>query len=150
MVNMHLSAFLHPVAQILPDHSGAMANILICDDDRFIRLTLSDMLTREGYSVDTVTRMPEAIRKLMESQYDLLILDVHIEGIEGIHPVSVIRSMDSKIPVIALAETESLETQRNAQTEGHISHYLVKPIDKERLKAAIESALKDRVSPPRA
>jgi DNA-binding response OmpR family regulator len=58
--------------------------LLIVDDDRDIRETLSDYLEAEGYSVDSVATGEDALERMVNSRYRLIILDIMLPGMSGL------------------------------------------------------------------
>jgi CheY-like chemotaxis protein len=60
------------------------ARVLVVDDEAAIRLTLEVILQRVGYSVTTAANGEAALGYLMQSPFDLLLLDLHLPGISGL------------------------------------------------------------------
>lgn len=59
--------------------------ILVADDEKAIRDMLKDVLASEGYEVDTVIDGNQAVDSVAKKQYDLLLLDVGMPGLDGYH-----------------------------------------------------------------
>jgi len=117
-----------------------MSSILIADDDEYIGKLLGKMLRKEGYEVETVESGDEAIKEVSRKRFDTLLLDIYMEGINGIDAIPLIRKIDSKIPIIIITADHSLATERRTRMED-IFYYMVKPFDFEELKKVVESAL---------
>ena len=68
--------------------------ILLVDDDHLVTLTLSRLLTNAGYEVSAVENGQEAIKKVAQANFDLIISDVRMPGIDGVeysgHPSQVL------------------------------------------------------------
>ena len=79
-----------------------MANILICDDDKNIVDAISIYLTQEGYTIFKAFDGEEAIKALKEQEIHLLIIDVMMPKLDGIHATLQIREF-STIPIIVLS-----------------------------------------------
>jgi len=63
--------------------SPALARILLVDDDPMITELVVDMLSIEGYDVDTANNGIEALQKLERQRYDLIITDLHMPKLDG-------------------------------------------------------------------
>jgi two-component system cell cycle response regulator CpdR len=79
--------------------ADAPASILLAEDDDAMRLFVATALTREGYSV-TSRRNGAAAEDALSSQYDLLIADVMMPGIDGIELARRARIVDPGLPVM--------------------------------------------------
>jgi CheY-like chemotaxis protein len=66
-----------------PNPSPAHARILLVDDDPMITELVVDMLSLEGYDVDTANNGIEALQKLERQRYDLIITDLHMPKLDG-------------------------------------------------------------------
>src|SRR5580704_272101 len=65
-------------------YSGRKEHLLIVDDEESVAYTVSEVLRREGYEVDMALSGDEALKKLNIVGYDLILTDLHMEGIDGI------------------------------------------------------------------
>jgi len=117
-----------------------MSSILIADDDEYIGKLLGKILRKEGYEVKAVESGDEAIKEVSRKRFDALLLDIYMEGINGIDAIPLIKKIDSKIPIIIITADHSLSTEQRTRKED-IFHYLLKPFEFEELKKVIESAL---------
>ncbi|UCD94053.1 MAG: response regulator [Candidatus Zixiibacteriota bacterium] len=77
-----------------------MPDILIIDDEDHIRKLYTDFLTREGYSVESVADESEALKILSEKEFDLVILDIELEGESGLEVLKRLKSDHPELPVI--------------------------------------------------
>src|SRR5260370_35971644 len=74
-----------------------LARVLLVDDDPAARITLKTVLEAGGYSVDSAASAAEAVGKLEESQYELLLSDLQMESPEaGLKVLAHARNMDYK------------------------------------------------------
>jgi CheY-like chemotaxis protein len=100
-----------------------LAKVLLVDDDPASRLTLKTVLELSGYSVDCAASAAEAVGKLDEREYELVLSDLQMESPEaGLKVLAHARMMDYK-PATAL-----LTTQRNSDVDPE-SRVLIKPED---------------------
>lgn len=117
-----------------------MPSILIADDDQFIRGFLREVLTKEGYWVETVESGAMAIKKILKQTVDVLILDVHMTGMSGIDVIPIIKRVRPYLPIITITGDTSVETEGKVQAEG-VFYYFVKPFDLEEMNKAVKSAV---------
>jgi len=100
------------------------AKVLLVDDDPASRLTLKTVLELSGYTVDCAASAAEAVGKLDERQYELVLSDLQMESPEaGLKVLAHARMMDYK-PATALIRTE-----RTQPVVDHASRVLIKPED---------------------
>src|SRR5688572_16999459 len=82
-----------------------LARVLLADDDPAARLTLQTVLEAGGYSVDAAASAAEAVGKLEQKEYELVLTDLHMESPEsGLRVLAHARLMDYK-PATALITT---------------------------------------------
>jgi len=92
---------------VSPRKSYGVARVLLVDDDLTARLTLKAVLEAGGYFVDSAQSAAEAVGKLAESQYELVLSDLQMESPEaGLEVLAQARSMDYK-PATAILTTYS-------------------------------------------
>lgn len=117
-----------------------MANILICDDDREIVDAIEIYLKNEGYKVYKAYDGEEAIRILKAEDIQLLIMDVMMPKLDGIHATLKIREYSS-IPIIMLsAKTE--DTDKILGLNVGADDYVSKPFNPLELIARVKSNLR--------
>lgn len=123
-----------------------MKRILIVDDEKDLVELISYNLTREGFSIEPSYDGAEAIEKLKNQSFDLLILDLMLPGMDGLEILRIIRS-DSKLcslPVLILT-AKGEEFDRILGLELGSDDYLTKPFSPRELVARIKAILR-RVS----
>jgi two-component system cell cycle sensor histidine kinase/response regulator CckA len=117
--------------------------ILVVEDERIVALHLKQKLTVLGYDVVAVASGEAALQKIGESRPDVVLMDIHIEGLmDGVETASRIPP-DLEIPVIyvtAFSEEATLERARATKPYG----YLIKPYSERELHATIQVALERR------
>ncbi|MEA3347568.1 MAG: response regulator [Pseudomonadota bacterium] len=117
--------------------------ILIVDDEKSIRLSLADELNDEGYSVDTAANGEEAFKLLAEEDFDLIITDLVMEGIDGIEVLKKAKTMDPVLSVLILTGYGNLETAIAALRLG-ADDYLLKPCEIDELLLRVKRGLEKR------
>ena len=136
----------------LPDAAAAAEGgrplILVCEDDRDVAHLLSLMLERDGYRTDVVHDAAAARRLLRERAYAAMTLDLVLPDQDGITLIRDLRRDEatSRLPIIVVSvRAEEGKVELNGGAVGVVD-WLVKPIDEDRLTAAMERA----VQAPRA
>ncbi|HUT64413.1 MAG TPA: response regulator [Anaerolineae bacterium] len=112
--------------------------ILVVDDEEHQGLLYEQELTDEGYLVDIVTSGYQALEKVKENMYDLVILDIGMPDMNGLETLGRMLSMDNKLPVI-------LNTAYPSYKDNFMSWaadaYVVKSSDLTELKSKIKESL---------
>ncbi|MCR4587726.1 MAG: response regulator transcription factor [Lachnospiraceae bacterium] len=117
-----------------------MANILVCDDDKEIVEAVEIYLEQEGYHVLKAYDGEEAIAILNKEQVDLLVIDVMMPRLDGIHAIRKIRENNS-IPIIILsAKTEDADKILGLNIGA--DDYVSKPFNPLELVARVKSQLR--------
>ena len=114
--------------------------ILIVDDEKSMCQYLSIMLRKEGYDVVTVNSGKKAVRAVKESNFDVVITDIKMEGMDGIEVLKSVKEIDSTIPVIVMTAYASQKTAIEALNKGAF-YYLIKRAKNEEIKMVIRNAL---------
>ncbi|MBI1976428.1 MAG: response regulator [Candidatus Omnitrophica bacterium] len=120
--------------------------ILLIDDDHLVTLTLSRLLTNAGYEVIAVENGQEAIEKVTQMDFDLIISDVRMPGVDGVEVVEKIRTilkssnrdLIPEIFITGFAEGNRHDQAKNMQA----SDLIYKPFDKDQFLASIQEHIK--------
>ena len=114
--------------------------LLIIDDEAAIRESLELLLQLEGFQVSTAPDGPAGLRKLEESVYDLVLLDLALPGQSGFEVLQVIRERHSNLPVIMITAYGTVQNVVEAMQYG-ANNFIQKPWDNEKLLADIRGAI---------
>lgn len=117
-----------------------MKNILVVEDEPFIRDELVFLLENAGYKTDKIVDFRETSQQILAYKPDLLILDLNLPEESGFQICKTIKSKSS-IPILFLTSREHLKDELLAFKLGG-DEYLTKPFRKERLLARVENLLK--------
>jgi two-component system nitrogen regulation response regulator NtrX len=118
--------------------------ILIVDDEKDIRLTLSGLLADEGYLVAQASSGPEALELLEESAPGMLILDLWMNGSEqGFEVLARIREEYPQVPVVVFSGHGNIETAVKAVKKGAFD-FIEKPLSADKLLLTVNRALNFR------
>ncbi len=116
------------------------AKILLLEDDINLSETITEYLEDEGYEVIPVYNSDEALEKIYEMDFDILLLDVMVPGIDGFELLKQIRQK-SDAPAIFITSLDSVESLEKGYESG-CDDYLRKPFALKELKLRIETLLK--------
>ncbi len=114
--------------------------ILIVDDDTATVEILTLYLSKEGFSVDSVQNGKEALQKISEAEYDLILLDIMMPKLDGLKTIKIIRE-NHLTPIIFISAKDTTSDRIQGFLLG-CDDYIVKPFDLMELKLRIEAILK--------
>jgi DNA-binding response OmpR family regulator len=118
-----------------------MQKIAIIEDDDFMRKMLVLCLENEGYSISSFKDAESFFISPVDSEYDLIILDINLPGISGGEALKRLRDKEIIIPVIMLTGMKDLVYKVETLTIG-ADDYLEKPIDHAELVARVKAVLR--------
>ena len=119
-----------------------LARILIVDDDRSIRRTLEKFLGGEGYEVATAMDAPGAIAGV-DNSIDVMLLDLGLPGGSGFDVLSALGDRPNPPAIVVVTARDDMQSTVKAIQLGAYE-YLVKPVDIDRLRSVVNSALESR------
>ena len=117
-----------------------MADILIIDDEKAIRKTLSEILSFEGYKIDEASDGEEGLRRFKDKNYDVVLCDIKMPKIDGIEFLQKAGEANPDIPIIMISGHGNIETAVEAVKTGAFD-YISKPPDLNRLLITIRNAM---------
>ncbi len=119
------------------------ARILVVDDELVIRESLAGWLKRDGYQVSTVSSGEKALEILKHHGFDLLLLDIKMDGISGMDLLKIVKEEYPDIDVIMITAFGSIPSAVQAM-KSHAFDYLLKPFDPDELGVLIKKLLDHR------
>ncbi len=123
--------------------------ILIVDDEQVHRYMLYSMLTEWGWSCQEADDGETAVEAVRQGPFDVILLDVCMEPMDGLEALRKIHSINPSIPVVMMTAYSSIDSAVEAIKLG-AHDYLTKPIDFERLRQTLEVAMGHRQQPDKA
>lgn len=120
------------------------ANILQVEDDLSLAEWVSEYLETNGFNVDHLTRGDLVVKQLATKNYDLILLDVMLPGLDGIEVCRSVRKI-SQIPIIMMT-AKSDEFDEVIGLEVGANDYVIKPVRPRALLARIKSVLRNHDS----
>ena len=119
------------------------ARILVIDDEESIRDSMSQVLRKEGYSVQTTASGQEGWRFFGAETFQIVFVDLKLPGMSGLDILSRIREADPQIPVIVITGYASIESAVEAMRRGAFD-YMTKPFTPEEVRVVVRKALDSR------
>ncbi len=119
------------------------AKILIVDDELILRESLAAWLERDGHDVDTAVSGEQALEKVKTTRFDILLVDIKMEGISGLEVLRHMSVNDPEVAVVMITAYGSISTAIEAMKNG-AQDYLLKPFDPEELGVMIEKILENQ------
>jgi two-component system nitrogen regulation response regulator NtrX len=117
--------------------------VLVIDDERSVRETLSEILTDEGYAVTAVPTGEEGLRRLLEDDPELVFLDVWLKDRDGLSILESAASRLGETPVVMISGHANVETAVRAVRLGAYD-FLEKPLSLERVVLTAQKAIERR------
>ncbi|MDE3166806.1 MAG: response regulator transcription factor [Acidobacteriota bacterium] len=117
------------------------SRILLVEDEPGLVLTLTDLLTGEGYTVESAGDGPTGLRRAAGEAFDLVVLDVMLPGKNGFDVVRELRQQGKDVPVLMLTAKSQL-VDRVVGLKLGADDYLTKPFEPEELLARVEALLR--------
>jgi len=121
----------------------AKGRVLAVDDQRYFRELVVGMLGEAGYDARSVSTGEEALRLLEQADFDVVLTDLVMPGLDGTELVRRIRERDPEQDVIVVTGVVDVKTAVEAMKVG-ANDYLIKPFDAGTLTAALEAVLGQR------
>ena len=119
------------------------ARILVVDDDRSVRNTLKEVLSREGYEVIAAESGEEALQTMRGMAVDLALLDLKLKGMDGLRVMEEIRRLWPSTVIVMLTGYATLESALGALRQG-AHDYLLKPCEPDEIKLSVRKGLDKR------
>jgi len=118
-----------------------MKRILIIEDAKNIRMALEDDLKYEGYRVETAATGPEGLKKALDLELDIIILDLMLPELSGLEICKELRRRNIGTPIIMLT-AKSQEFDKVLGLELGADDYITKPFSPFELHARIKALLR--------
>lgn len=116
--------------------------ILVIDDEKLIRMSLSHYLKGRGFQVDSASSGEESISKLFQNKYDLMITDLRLPDINGLEIICIAKKILPSLKVIAITafDTNAQIMDKLKEIKGEI---LYKPFSLHKINESVSKILAD-------
>ncbi|MCR5326836.1 MAG: sigma-54 dependent transcriptional regulator [Bacteroidales bacterium] len=113
--------------------------ILIIDDERAIRNSMKEVLSDEGYIVETAENGPDGLGMALKGHYDVIFCDIKMPGLDGIELLEKLVEEGVESPVVMISGHGGLETAIECIKKGAFD-YIQKPLDLNRILITVKNA----------
>ena len=124
-----------------PTASGSRSRVLVAEDDRGVRESLTRVLAFEGYDVVATSDGAQALEAIAASTPDVLILDVNMPYVDGLTVCRRVRAQHLQVPILVLTARHEI-SDRVAGLDAGADDYLVKPFALDELLARLRALLR--------
>src|SRR5258708_3057625 len=114
-----------------------MSDILIVDDDKNLSETLSLFLTAKGYKVSVAESGEKAIDIIQKISFNAVLLDLTLEGMDGITALTKIKELDKEVPVIMVTGNKEIPNVIKSLKLGAFN-YITKPFINDAILIVLE------------
>ncbi|MEW6347499.1 MAG: response regulator [Thermodesulfobacteriota bacterium] len=136
-----------PVEVVIPEPSQKGLQVLLVEDNLVNQKLASRMLQKMGHSATVAANGKEALAKLAQQAFDVILMDVQMPEMDGFEATQVIRAREQlsgrHIPIIALT-AHALSGDRERCLDAGMDSYIAKPVVAEQLRASIEDVVGSR------
>ncbi len=119
------------------------SKLLIVDDELSVRDSLGKWFHEEGYDVGTAENANDALTRLAENRWDAALVDIKMQGTDGIELQRRMHEIDAELIVIMMTGYASVETAVTALKNGAYD-YVTKPLDPDEIAHLVKKALAHR------
>jgi CheY-like chemotaxis protein len=120
-------------------------SILLVEDNKINQMITQKMLERKKMHCHIIENGEEAVNHLRENNYDLILMDVHLPGINGTIATEQIRQFNSHTPIIALTAI-SLDENREMLLSYGMNEVITKPFDPEKFYEVIATIIHQNIN----
>lgn len=119
-----------------------MDKILVVEDDNAILMGIKDDLDFEGYKVSTASDGKEGLKKAMDQDFQLIILDIMLPELNGFEVCKKIREAEKNTPILMLTAVRTEEMDKVIGLELGADDYVTKPVGTRELVARVKAILR--------
>ena len=101
-------------------------SILILDDEPIVSKRLKPSLEKKGYEVETFTRSADALKRVQERRFNIVVTDLKMEGVDGMQFLTEVKERYPETEVIVITGFATMATAKESFTKG-VFDFLAKP-----------------------
>lgn len=124
--------------------SSPALDVLLVEDNAINAMVIEGFLESDGHRIDTVTSGEAALEQLGARAYELVLMDIRLQGVDGFETISRVRRCDdhaiSQLPILVLTANQTDEVARLFASSG-ANAFLAKPFNRDDLRRAIQRAM---------
>lgn len=122
---------------------NAKTSILLLDDEPIVSQRLKPSLEKRGYEVETFTVSMEALKRSRERDFDIIITDLKMEGMDGLEFLAEVKKRSPQTDVIIITGFATMETAKESFSKG-VFDFLAKPFKLGELMKVIGRAQRNK------
>ncbi|MBI3939888.1 MAG: sigma-54-dependent Fis family transcriptional regulator [Acidobacteria bacterium] len=119
------------------------ASILVVDDEKGVQTSLSAILQDEGFRVETVGSGEECLGRLVEKEFDVVLLDIWLPEMDGLETLEAVQSLGKSCSVVIISGHGTIETAVRATKLGAFD-FLEKPLSIDKTLLVVNNALRQK------
>lgn len=116
-------------------------HVLIVDDELALARALTTILQREGFEAEAHSNAPRALERLGEQEFDVVVTDINMPGMNGLDLLRQVREYDRDVPVILLTGSPAVESAALAVNYGALQ-YMLKPVMPDDFLSSVRRAVR--------
>lgn len=113
--------------------------IMVLDDEPIVCKRLKPALEKQGYEVDTFTQSSEALEQLKQVEYDIIITDLKMKGVDGMQLLGEAKRRSPKTEVIVITGFATMETAKESFHKG-VFDFIAKPFKLSEIQEVVNRA----------
>jgi CheY-like chemotaxis protein len=121
------------------ERAGGKLQVMILDDEPIVGKRLKPVLEKSGFEVEFFESPTEALARLTEKQFDIVVTDLRMEGLDGIHVLEHVMEKCKNTRVILITGYATVEVAREALVKGAFD-FIAKPFKPRDLTAVVNKA----------
>ena len=119
--------------------NGNKMRIMVLDDEPIVCKRLKPALEKQGYDVDTFTQSFEAMEQIKNTDYDIIVTDLKMKGVDGMQLLTEAKRRSPKTEVIVITGFATLETARQSFQKG-VFDFIAKPFKLSEIQEVVKRA----------
>jgi DNA-binding NtrC family response regulator len=116
-------------------------SILVLDDEMIVLKRLRPALEKAGYAVEVFSRSSEASDRIMEKDFDIVITDLKMQGLDGMQFLTMVKDRSPRTEVIVITGFATMETAKESFQKG-VFDFLAKPFKLGEIQEVVRKAEK--------
>ena len=119
--------------------NGNKLKIMVLDDEPIVCKRLKPALEKQGYEVDTFTESSEAMERIQHFTYDIIITDLKMRGVDGMHLLTEAKRRSPETEVIVITGFATMETAKESFHKG-VFDFIAKPFKLSEIQEVVSRA----------
>ncbi len=119
--------------------NGEKIRIMVLDDEPIVCKRLKPALEKQGYEVDSFTESSEAMEQIKNIDYDIIVTDLKMKGVDGMQLLTEAKRRSPKTEVIVITGFATLETARQSFQQG-VFDFIAKPFKLSEIQDVVKRA----------